>query len=309
MPQCVPRARALAASALAAGALLTGCVSGGASVDRLGTVPDDVAADLVVTLQQARLDYADRVVEIEVVNSSDTDLVLLGGELESDSFGPSTETEARPFRAETLAVGGRRGVYVELGEATCPTDPAEDAVAGSGTRAAVTVALGSRADHGAPTTVEVPISDPGGHLARNFARDCAAAAVASGVTLTQTDAVRTERRRDGTVAVITLLAEPVDDGPDVRITRIDGSTLIDPADGAAWTGRALEGQDDGVLELALVPARCDHHAVSEDKRGTFLPVHAEVNGAAQRVVYVPMPDDAKRDLFEYIADHCGWPEG
>ncbi|GAB3158259.1 hypothetical protein GCM10027059_02650 [Myceligenerans halotolerans] len=308
MSQCVPRVRALTVSALATVVLLTGCTAaGGGNTDRPGSVPDDVAADLTVTLRQARLDYADRVVEIEVANTSDTDLVLLGGVLESDSFGPSTETDARPFRPETLAVGGRRGIYVQLGEPTCPHDPAEDAVVGSGLRAAVTVALGSRGDHGEPTTVEVPISDDGGHLARNLAQDCAAAAVASGVTLTQGAGVRTERRAGETVAVLTLTVRPVDGGPDVRITRIDGSTLIDPADGEAWTGRALAGQDDGVLELALVPTRCDHHAVSEDKRGTFLPVHATVAGAAQPVVYVPMPDAAKRDLFEYIADYCDWP--
>lgn len=307
MSQCVPRVRALAVSALVTGLLLTGCATGGGSADRPGAVPDDVAADLTVTLRQARLDYADRVVEIEVANTSDTDLVLLGGMLESESFGPSTETEARPFRPETLAVGGRRGFYVELGEPTCPHDPAEDAVVGPGPRAAVTVALGSRGDHGEPTTIAVPISDAGGHLARNLAQDCAAAAVASGVTLTQGDSVRTERRDGETVAVLTLTVQPVDDGPDVRITRIDGSTLIDPADGEAWSGKALAGQDDGMLELALVPARCDHHAVSEDKRGTFLPVHAKVAGVAQPVVHVPMPDAAKRDLFEYIADYCDWP--
>jgi hypothetical protein len=296
-------------SALAATTLLAGCVAAddGGRAARPGPVPGDLAGDLAVVLQQSRLDYADRVVEIEVTNASDTDLVLLGGVLETEEFGPSIETEARPFRAETLAAGGRRGFYVELGEATCPLDPAEDAVVGSEPRGAVTVALGSRTDHGEPSTLDVPVADPGGHLARNLAQDCAAAAVASGVTLTQGDTLRTERRGGETVAILTLAVAPVAGGPDVRITRIDGSTLIDPVGGAAWTGDALAGQDDGVLELQLVPARCDHHAVSEDKRGTFLPVHAEVDGAAQRVIHIPMPDRAKRDLYDYIATYCAWP--
>ncbi|MBL0886713.1 hypothetical protein [Myceligenerans indicum] len=308
MSQCAPRARALAASALSVLLFVAGCTAGddGGSVSRLPPVPGDVAADLTVTLQQSRLDYADRVVEIEVVNGSGTDLVLLGGTLESGSFGPSAETAKRPFLAQTLAVGGRRGVYVELGEPVCPPGPDGDAVVGPEPHAEVVVALGRRDTHGEPTTLDVPISDPGGHLARNLEEDCAAAAVASGLTLTQGAAVRTERREGENIAVITLSVERVSGGPDVRITRIDGSTLIDPIGGTAWTSGALSGQDDGVLELPFVPERCDHHAVAEDKRGTFLPVHATVNGVAQYVVYVPMPDDAKRDLFEYIADYCDW---
>ncbi|MBO0609821.1 hypothetical protein [Myceligenerans salitolerans] len=292
---------------LVAATLLSGCGAGGPVGERHGPVPDDVAGHLVATLRQARLDYAERVVEIEVANSSDTDLVLLGGELESESFGVSTETTTRPFRTETLAVGGRRGFYVRLGEATCPSGRTGRTGSAAELRATVTVAVGSRSDHGEPTTVEVPVSDSGGHLARNLAQDCAGAAVASGVTLAQGPALRTERRDGETVAVLTLTAEPVAGGPDVRITRIDGSTLIDPVGGGAWRGRALAGQDEGVLELALVPTRCDHHAVSEDKRGTYLPVHADVDGIPQHVVHVPMPDAAKRDLFEYIADYCAWP--
>ncbi|GAB4086847.1 hypothetical protein GCM10028784_34770 [Myceligenerans cantabricum] len=307
MSQCAPEARALVVPVLVAGVLLAGCTATGDGAGRPGPVPDDVARDLVVTLQQSRLDYADRVVEIEVTNESTTDLVLLGGALDGGGFGPSAETSGRPFRAETLAVGATRGVFVELGELRCPPDPAGDAV-GPEPRATVTVARGSRLDHGAPATAEAPVSDPGEHLARNLAQGCAAVAVASGRTLTQADRLRTERRSGETVAVITLTTEPVDGGPDVRITRIDGSTLLDPVRGEAWTGTDLAGQDDGVVELSFVPTRCDHHAVSEDKRGTFLPVHTHVDGVEQPVVYVPMPDTAKRDLFEYVADHCGWPE-
>lgn len=295
--------------ALVTGAVLTGCVGGAgeSAADRIGAVPDDVAAQLTATLQQSRLDYAARVVEIEVTNGSGIDLVLLGGALDTASFGPSTETTARPFRAETLASGGRRGVYVALGEAVCPADPAGDPAVRSGPRAGITLARGSRTDHGEPVTVSLPVDDPGGHLARNLAQDCAASAVASGVVLAQGDEVRVERRGGEQVAVLALTVEPVPGGPEVRITRIDGSTLIDPLGAAAWTGRALAARHGGVVHLALRPARCDHHAVSEDKRGTFLPVHTEVDGVEQPVVYVPMPDAAKRDLFEYIADYCDWP--
>ncbi|TWH25767.1 hypothetical protein L600_000900000170 [Isoptericola variabilis J7] len=93
----------------------------------------------------------------------------------------------------------------------------------------------------------------------------------------------------------------------MSVVRVGATTLMAPADGGpAWTGDALVGDGEGRLRLDVVPARCDPHAVAEDKRGTFVPVYAVVDGEEQPVVYLPMPDELKAELFAYVSEACGW---
>jgi hypothetical protein len=56
------------------------------------------------------------------------------------------------------------------------------------------------------------------------------------------------------------------------------------------------------------PARCDPHAVAEDKVGTLLPVELEVGGATG-VVKVAAPPALRADLYRFVAVACGWPPG
>jgi hypothetical protein len=46
--------------------------------------------------------------------------------------------------------------------------------------------------------------------------------------------------------------------------------------------------------------------VAEDKRGTFVPVHATVDGVEQPVVYLAMPAALRAELFAFVHDACGW---
>jgi hypothetical protein len=159
------------------------------------------------------------------------------------------------------------------------------------------------------TAVDVEVTDPLARLAAVHAEACAERLVASGVTLRVTD-VRTATvpTPDGEApgGRITLAVEPVPGGPEVRLAEISGTTLLSPAAGTAWTGGDLSGQADGQVVLDVVPARCDPHVVAEDKRGTFLPVHAEVDGAPQPVIYVPMTDQQRAATYGLVHDVCGW---
>ncbi|MCF4120525.1 hypothetical protein L1785_06005 [Antribacter sp. KLBMP9083] len=279
-------------------------------VSTLGPVPDDVLAALRVELRQGRTQYAGREAVLHITNDSAETLTLLDGSLDAEGFGPSTPT--KPGRELVLRPGAGRDVYLRLGDPVCaPGDGAADAgepAPSTPPAATVTVALGDGEGRGDPTAVGHPVDDPNGHLARNHAVDCAVTALAAGATLTVADTVRTEVGAGEPVAVVTVDVSPVPGGPEVRVTRIAGTTLMSAPGGiAAWEGAALAGQDAGRIELSVVPTRCDQHAVAEDKRGTFVPVHATVGGVEQHVVYLTMPDSARGDLYDFIGVACGWP--
>lgn len=189
-----------------------------------------------------------------------------------------------------------------------PDEPVPDAAPS----ATITLALGEHDELGPVSDVVVDAGDSGGHLARNHAVDCAQAAVAAGARLEVDADVPVEARDGELTALVSLRVEPVAGGPEVTIDRLGGTTLMenpDPSGGASgWVGEDLAGQDSGRIILPVVPARCDAHAVGEDKRGTFVPVYASVDGEPQHVIYVPMPDAARADLFAFIADTCDWPQ-
>jgi hypothetical protein len=284
------------------------CTGGGAAPSStLGPVPDDVAAHLSVEVAQGREQYATREIRLEVTNDSDETMTLLSGALHSDGFGPSHPT--KEGRTLVLRPGTTRAVYVGLGEAKCSGSRAEP---GAGTaEATITLALGEADDLGPATDVAVDeVGDPVGHLARNHEADCAVAAVAAGADLAVDADVPVETRDGELTALVTLRIEPVDGGPEVTIDRIAGTTLMsnpDPSGASGWSGEDLAGQRSGEVVLAVVPARCDVHAVAEDKRGTFLPVSARVDGVRQPTIYVPMPDSARSDFYDFVGDHCAWP--
>ncbi|MCP2267370.1 hypothetical protein ACFQHV_03010 [Promicromonospora thailandica] len=288
------------------GAAAVACTAGGpATSSTAGPVPDDVVAHLSVDVAQGREQYAAREVRLEVANDSAETLTLLSGALDADGFGPSHP--AKEGRELVLRPGTTRAVYVGLGDPVCTGATRRPA------SATVTLALGAGDGRGPATDVVVDeVGDPVGHLARNHEADCARAAVAAGAHLSVDREVRVETRDGVPTALVTLRVEPVDGGPRVTIDRIAGTTLMsnpEPADGASgWTGRDLAGQSSGVVVLAVVPARCDVHAVAEDKRGTFLPVSATVDGDPQPTVHVPMPDAARSAFYDFVGDHCAWPE-
>ncbi|PUB28897.1 hypothetical protein C8K30_103322 [Promicromonospora sp. AC04] len=294
------------------GAAAVACTGGGTGTtsSTLGPVPDGVAAHLSVEVGQGRTQYADREILLSVTNGSDETMTLLAGALQADGFGPSHPT--KEGRTIALRPGTTRDVYVGLGEAECAGFPAgpDEPVPDAAPSATITLALGEYDDLGPATDVVVDdVDDPSGHLARNHAVDCARAAVEAGVGLTTDADVPVETRDGEPTALVTLEIEPVAGGPEVTIDRIGGTTLMaNPGGGSGWTGRDLAGQGSGRITLPVVPARCDAHAVGEDKRGTFLPVYASVDGEPQHVIYVPMPDSGRADLFDFIADSCDWPE-
>jgi hypothetical protein len=316
----------------AASVVIGGCST---SADPTPTLPADVTAALHAELRQDRTQYADRTASLRVVNQSGRDLVLLGGTVTAPGFDPTTPDGGtdRP-----LPAGAGRDVRLRLGDVDCATPPDDGDLravvrvalapgeetgrtdvdeAGPGEAGLGEAGLGeagpgtaAASDPASGVEVEVPVADPLGRIAAVHAEVCAERLVATGARLEVggVEAAEVEGRDGGRAAGlrVTVVVTPVVGGPDVQVVHVTGTTLLTPAGGATtWSGDAVVPAD-GVVVLDALPARCDPHAVGEDKRGTFLPVVATVDGAEQPVVYLPMTDAGRAAVYDAVHDACGW---
>ncbi|MBO3094552.1 hypothetical protein [Cellulomonas dongxiuzhuiae] len=262
------------------------------SLTSRGPLPSSVTFDVEVA--QARSDRVARVVELQVRNTGPVDVSIARARLTS-AFVSGESEEGRDVDASRM-----RRVRVALGAAVC--GPA----AGDDPRARVELDV-TTAD-GRTGTVTVTPTDETDDLRRIHGEDCAAAAVAAGLRVTLADGLAV-RDVDGTsVADVTLLVEPVPGGPRVRIVAVQSTTLLRPL---GSTGQWVVDVDsavpppDGRLVLATVPARCDLHAIAEDKRGTVLGVQAVVDDVEQPLFYVAASDALRGALYDYVTTACG----
>lgn len=271
-----------------------------------GPIADDALASLAVTIGQSRSDWAARIVQITVANAGTEDVDVTGAVLTSPLF----DGDAAADRERRVPAGTTRSLSVPLGEPVCGPVPASVPPAS----AALTLAD----DAGRTAVLRTTADDPRGHLPRIHGEDCAAQAVAAGARLAVADHLDTAESGGQLVGTLTVDLTPLLGGPSVQVTQIDGTVLLGPLGGASWSTPALTtagagavGEPDGPRSAALsfLPARCDAHAVAEDKRGTYLGVHATVDGVAQPVFYVGVPDDVRGAVHEYMGTACGWPEG
>ena len=69
-----------------------------------------------------------------------------------------------------------------------------------------------------------------------------------------------------------------------------------------------EGRTAVTVPLPLLPARCDAHAVQEDKRGTVFRLFVEVGGEPGSFDLVATPE-LRGTLLGWVADWCGFGAG
>ncbi|GAA3806457.1 hypothetical protein CSO01_20680 [Cellulomonas soli] len=272
-------------------------------------MPAAVLEGLSVALSQSRSDWADRVVQVDVTDDGASAVEVVGVTLTAPTFSGQAVGE----RGRTVRPGTTRAVSVALGAPVCATAAASEPAA------AASVTLLVRDEQGRESRLTLEPQDPRGHLARIHGEDCAAASVARGARLTVDDALDVQQSDGRLVAALTVRLLPVEGGPAVRVEQIDGSVLLAPPDGPAWSPSDLATDlatdladdpgstaDERTAVLTFEPARCDAHAVAEDKRGTFLGVHATVDGVPVPVFYLPVTTQVRGQIHEYIGQACGW---
>ncbi len=270
---------------------LAGCTA--APADTYG---DDGGLTLAVV--QSRDDHGARIVAIELVNTREDDIQLTRATLETAQLAePAIWSKGTLLRS-----GLRLDLRVQLPEPACPL--------AADTTPTVTVDFVTAA--GVERTVSgIPVQ-PAQVLDTIAAEDCVAAGFDAQADVTVTAIEYTP----GSNAVVVVGIEPRDVDGSVTIETVGATVLLGlvaPAGGISQNyalGRVVErGGDNSDLRITLVPNRCDTHAITEDKRGTFIPLELEITSAdgstLRGIYYLAMSDSQKAQVYGFVTEYCG----
>jgi hypothetical protein len=244
-----------------------------------------------VEIAQGRSDYASETISVRV-ETLVADVVVHSVVLSGEALGADAEWR----EGALIPDGAARDLRVGFPGAICPVPSATTEVVVDYTFADIR------------QTSRLAPADPFGVIERLADRDCLARSVASAARLTLSDSLAVATSDDGT-ATLEILVEPSGDAdaPSFTIESVDATTLLSPAHGdARWTVDAVvrPADEPSSIRLPVSPARCDAHAVAEDKVGTILPVRVRLDSGAAGIVHVPSSDVLRSALYEFIARSC-----
>lgn len=279
-----------AAAAAAAVLVLAGCAA------PTEPDPDALPAGVTVSLTQQRSDVAERQAQVRVSNGSDA-VVTVGAVSVSDPrwTGPATRVVQR---RSTLAPGAEVNVRVQLAPVRCA----------AGGEATAVVSLEYEMDGRAGTAV-APVEEVFPFLAALHERECVEQRARQTAAIGFAGFTPSEA---GAPASLELAISPVSEAHDLVVVGIRETNLLtfegyDPAAGSYPLGIGLTGmgRSGAAASLPLIPARCDSHAVQEDKRGTVFGLLVEVDGVAGRFDLVADPELRGR-ILSWVAHWCGY---
>ncbi len=279
---------ALAASVIAVA--LTACVAptGGVDTPSDSDAPDDVS----VSIQQGRLDVVAHRLVVRFQHDGDQPITIEGFSVRTPTLEPGLE------RSTPVELGARDAVAVrlDLPASVCDAKPGP-----------VVVDLRYRAAGGV-SHAELVASDAFDTVARVNAADCLAESVARVAAIAMPERLRSTGTGVERRAFIDVVFEPAGSGSaSMRVSRVYGTTLLNAEDGVDWTLGIDIAAGDGpsTISLPVRPARCDAHAIADDKRGTILPFELETSDGRAGRLDVPSHDALKADLYAYYAERCG----
>ena len=283
------RRRPTAAAALLALAAyaLTGCAPGADGV---------LPAGVEVSVHQNRPDTEDRRLQVRITNGTDAPLTVTSLTFSSPRF-----TDPSPYQKAPSTV--RAGAVLDL--PVLLTEPVCD---GTGTSPVVKLEY----DHGGHSgTASVTPTDPLDQLDGITERDCLEHDMNAVAEIAEPDAIRSEVVDGRLVAFVDLRVAPTGASGSFTIHAVDDTVLFglfNPASAVPLDSLPIEitvnGTDEpSTVTIPLVPARCDAHAVAEDKRGTLLPLRVEV-GESSGIRYFALSDARKGELYSYLGDAC-----
>lgn len=270
-----------------AAALLAGCSAPGAPAEE--PLPDGLA----VAIQQGRLDVVNGRLVVRFENTGDESVTVEGFAVETPTLADGLE-RTTPFE---LAADDAIAIRLDLPESRCDAEPGP-----------VVVHVTARTASGTEAAGDLTAEDPFDTVARVNAEDCLAESVADVAAIVLPEHLRSTGSGPDRRAFIDVTIEPVASGDTtMRIDRVYGTTLLNAEDGIDWTlgVDVAAGDPPLVLTLPVRPARCDAHAIADDKRGTILPVEIATGDGRAGRLDVPSDPGLKAELYAYYAERCG----
>jgi hypothetical protein len=272
-----------APSGPAAAAPVTTAPPGPQPAPGLAGVGEDPVAGLRGELLQFRRDVAGRRVEVRLTAANDG-LVVDALELRTPGLtaAPATPRGAELHRDLPL------DLPVVLGAPDC-TGPAGSPAAEVRLRDAA----------GGTRTVIVPLADDG-LVTRLHGADCAEQALRAQAAFHVTD-VREVTGDDGPALRVAVRLRRVGGSDPVRVTALGSNTVYAiRAVGPLPTLR----QEPVVLDLSLVPARCDSHALGESYRTSLIGLVLALGDDDPRPIVLTPEDAVRRRLETFAVDTC-----
>jgi hypothetical protein len=280
----------LSAASVVALALLSACAA----------VPEDAASPapalpdgVSVAVVQLRGDVAIRQAQVQITNGSPQTVMIGDVRLEDPRLdGPAIRVIDR---ISAVPAGARVDVKVQLPPVACPApdDAAPEVVLEIGTEESA-------------AAVRTTADDPLGFIAPLHERECRAEALAGAATLEFTGF---EPSAAGEAATLELTVTPSGEGR-ATIVAVQATNLLgfgpDAVDGTFPLDLEIEPEGDSeplVVEVPIVPFRCDPHAVQEDKRGTIFDIRLALDGQPGEIELF-VGEDLRGRILTWVADWC-----
>jgi hypothetical protein len=280
----------------ALGLTVTGC--GGSTADN---GPKDVAtpAGLSLSVLQYRSDYTIRQIEIKVTNAGSEPVRVSAARLSSTAFSGGAAWLSRN-QADDAIIRPRTST-----DLTAALPPSTCATSSSSFQTTARLDLRS-ADGSSARTASLPVGDPYASIARVHTEDCRREAALKIADLELVDPLRTSTRGGHLIGLLDLRLTPSGKPGTLTVESISSTTLLGPPTGAAWQiGRSVSAASGPqTVTLELRAARCDPHAIAEDKLGTVLPVTLHVDDGESGVVTVPANPDLRKQIQDFVHTAC-----
>jgi hypothetical protein len=279
--------------AVACYAVLSVAVTGCGTVGR-AELPDGIRVEVL----QGRTDYTSGTLVLRIINESGSPIELERAGLSWPGFSEPAIWE----RGTTV----RQGTTVDL-RSPVPAVECDDADDG---RQEPTADL-SFVDGDRRGTATVLVADPLSTLERLRDSGCIVKRVDRVATISvDPPVVKGDGRQS--VAVIRLTFAPTGEEGRVEVDAVSSTPLLrpDPATHPGAGDWPLELIVDatsgpGTAELRIVPARCDAHAIADDKVGTVFHLAVRLtDGTAGEYRLIP-PDGIREQLLDYVRATCG----
>ncbi len=264
------------------------------------TSPPGLSAEVFET----RFDPPLGQLHLRVVNESPQSVRVLSAELDSPAYPDSTGFT----RPQTVPSGAARDLPVPLGPPACPGGDPASVLADTSVRVMV-----ERPD-GSAEEVSLPVVDIG-ILAATLERDCRGEALAAHAELAPPPAL-TWTPGTGATATLEFTVTPTGAAGAATINSVGPTTLLGIVDaaGARATPLTLDLVIDAettpfVLPVRIVPARCDPHAIAEDKQGTLIPFDVATSEGAAGQVRIAVSDEVRAQIYAFVTDFCAATNG
>ncbi|KAA1421779.1 hypothetical protein F0U44_05785 [Nocardioides humilatus] len=248
---------------------------------------------LTAYFDQGRLWRITRTAYVRLVNDGDHAITVLRAVVSSDRFDTVVWTGEEEFQNEV-------DLDFEVPPGRC----------GEGSDA--DVVLTYRVDDGPVVVSRTIATDRYGAIGLFLDRDCAQEVLGGAADLTLGDGEVIGEGLDS-VYVLPVTFTPTGARDDVVFRGFEDTPLFRQADGSAAertdTRVPLVGEP-VTVELRIEPARCDEHALAEDKVGTLFGVRVEAPELADlpggAFFYLPIGAERRAAMHGFFGPHCGF---